>query len=175
VACVGYGAGGRDLPEQANLLRVIIGESAAAGEAVTVAVIEANIDDSSPEVLGYAMERLLEAGALDVTLAPLIMKKNRPGTRLSVIARPEDQETLARLVLEETSTLGVRVYGAERRLQARHTVEVETRYGKVRMKVSQDGHYAPEFEDCRRLALDSGAPLRDVIAEANFAYRKSPR
>ena len=175
VACVGYGAGGRDLPGQANLLRVIIGESAAAGEAVTVAVIEANIDDSSPEVLGYAMERLLEAGALDVTLAPLIMKKNRPGTRLSVIARPEDQETLARLVLEETSTLGVRVYAAERRLQARHTVEVETRYGKVRMKVSQDGHYAPEFEDCRRLALASGAPLRDVIAEANFAYRKSPR
>jgi len=175
VACVGYGAGGRDLPGQANLLRVIIGESAAAGEAVTVAVIEANIDDSSPEVLGYAMERLLEAGALDVTLAPLIMKKNRPGTRLSVIARPEDQETLARLVLEETSTLGVRVYAAERRLQARHTVEVETRYGKVRMKVSQDGHYAPEFEDCRRLALASGAPLRDVIAEANFAYRKSSR
>lgn len=175
VACVGYGAGQRELPQQANLLRVIIGESVAAAEAVTVAVIEANIDDSSPEVLGYAMERLLEAGALDVTLAPLIMKKNRPGTRLSVIARPEDQETLARLVLEETSTLGVRIYAAERRLGARHTVEVETRYGQVRVKVTQDGHYAPEYEDCRRLALASGAPLRDVIAEANFAYRESSR
>jgi len=175
VSAVGYGAGSRDFPGQANLLRVLIGEATGAAEATTVAVLEANIDDSSPEVLGYALERLLEAGALDVTLAPLFMKKNRPGTLLTVIARPEDQERLAGLLFAETSTLGVRIHAAERRVQARRFVEVETPHGKVRVKVSEEGHYAPEYEDCRRLAQASGAPLKEIIAEANFAYRKGER
>jgi len=152
---------------------VLIGEATAATEAPAVAVLEANIDDSTAELLGYAVERLLAAGALDVTLTPLVMKKNRPGTLLTVLARPEDQEALARLVFQETSTLGLRIYTAERRLQARRVVEVETPHGRVRMKVSEEGHYAPEYEDCRRLALASGTPLQEIIAEANFAYRKS--
>jgi len=175
VSAVGYGAGSRDFPGQANLLRVLIGEGSGAAEATTVAVLEANLDDSSPEVLGYALERLLEAGALDVTLAPLFMKKNRPGTLLTVIARPEDQERLAGLLFAETSTLGVRIHAAERRVQARRFVEIETPHGTVRMKVSEEGHYAPEYEDCRRLAQTSGVPLKEIIAEANFAYRKSER
>ena len=152
---------------------MLIGEATAATEAPAVAVLEANIDDSTAELLGYAVERLLAAGALDVTLTPLVMKKNRPGTLLTVLARPEDQEALARLVFQETSTLGLRIYTAERRLQARRVVEVETPHGRVRMKVSEEGHYAPEYEDCRRLALASGTPLQEIIAEANFAYRKS--
>ncbi len=114
----GYGAGDKDFAEHANVLRVLVGEPTRRGEATTVAVIEANIDDSSPQVLGYAMERLLDAGALDVTLASLLMKKNRPGTLLKVIARSEDREALAALMFAETSTLGLRITrrsGASRR------------------------------------------------------------
>jgi uncharacterized protein (DUF111 family) len=98
------------------------------------------------------------------------MKKGRPGVLLRVIARPEDQEALAQLVFAETSTLGLRVYPAERRVQARSIVEVSTPHGKVRVKVSADGRYAPEYEDCRRLALESGVPLQQIIAAANIAY-----
>jgi hypothetical protein len=163
IAATGYGAG---------VLRVLVGEKTGASEAATVAVIEAHIDDSSPEVLGYALERLLEAGALDAAMAPLIMKKGRPGVLLRVIARTEDREALAQLVLAETSTLGLRIYPAERRVEERHTVEVETARGKVRMKVSTRGHYAPEYEDCRRLAIETGTPLQDIVAEANLAYLK---
>jgi uncharacterized protein (DUF111 family) len=171
----GYGAGGHDFAEQANVLRVIVGELTGASEALTVSVLEANIDDSTPEILGYAMERLFEAGALDVTLSPLLMKKNRPGALLRVIARPEDQQTLASLVFAETSTLGLRVYTAERRVQARQIEEVETRYGNVRVKLSGDGNFAPEYEDCRKLALAARVPLKQVLAEASLAYWKRTR
>jgi len=166
----GFGAGSREFPQAANVLRVLIGEASGAPEAVTVALLEANIDDSTPQVLGYAMERLLEAGALDVTLQPVYMKKNRPGTLLSVVARPEDQERLAALVLAETSTLGLRIHHAERRVQERSIVEVETPHGKVRVKVSGSGAFAPEYEDCRALALATGEPLKDIAAEAARAY-----
>jgi pyridinium-3,5-bisthiocarboxylic acid mononucleotide nickel chelatase len=170
VAATGYGAGGREFKTQPNVLRAIIGEKTGASEATTVTVIEANIDDSTPEVSGYAMERLLEAGALDATLSPLVMKKGRPGVLLRVIARPEDQEALARLILAETSTLGVRLYQAERRVEARRSIEIETPHGKVRMKVSEAGQFAPEYEDCRTLARASGVPLKQILTEANYAY-----
>ena len=172
LASIGYGAGGRDFPEHANVLRVLIGERSTATEAPTVAVIEANIDDLSPQVLAYASERLMEQGALDVSLQPLLMKKGRPGTLLRVIAHPEDLDRLAELVFAETSTLGLRIYPAERRVLAREFVEVETAYGKVRMKVAETGSFAPEYEDCRRLAAETGMPLRQILSEANAAYRK---
>jgi uncharacterized protein (TIGR00299 family) protein len=175
IAAIGYGAGDRDFPEHANVLRVLIGEASGASEATTVSVLEANIDDATAEVLAYAMERLLEAGALDVALSPIFMKKNRPGTLLRVIARPEDQERLAALLFAETSTLGLRIYQAERRVQARHTVQVETPHGTVRVKVSEEGHFAPEYEDCRRLALATGVPLQQILAAANFAYLAQTR
>jgi len=100
----------------------------------------------------------------------LAVREGRPGVLLRAIARPEDQETLAQLIFAETSTLGLRIYRAERRVEARHTVEVETPHGKVRVKVSNEGHYAPEYEDCRRLAIETKTPLKDIIAEANLAY-----
>jgi uncharacterized protein (TIGR00299 family) protein len=174
IAHTGYGAGGHDFAEQANVLRVLLGEPTGAAEATTVTVIEANIDDLSPQVLAYAVERLFDRGALDVTLQPLEMKKGRPGTLLRVIARLEDREALAALVFAETSTLGLRMYSAERRVQSRSWVEVETPHGKVRMKVGE-GSYAPEYEDCRRLALDKGVPLKQVLAEANYAYLKNSK
>jgi uncharacterized protein (TIGR00299 family) protein len=170
VARMGYGAGGYDFTEQPNVLRVILGEETGAAEALTVSVIEANIDDLSPQVLAYAAERLLDSGALDVTLQPILMKKGRPGQLLRVVAKPEDREALARIVFAETSTLGLRIYSTERRVQSREFSEVETPHGKVRIKVSAEGSYAPEYEDCRRLAWESGVALKQILAEANFAY-----
>jgi hypothetical protein len=173
IASVGYGAGDKDFAEHANVLRVIVGEPSGAAETTSVTVIEANIDDSTPEVLGYAMERLFERGALDVTLQPVVMKKNRSGVLLRVIARPEDREALAATMLSETSTLGVRFYAAERRVEKRELVEVETPQGKVRVKVSAAGAFAPEYEDCRKLALETGVPLKEIIAAAGHAYLKN--
>jgi uncharacterized protein (TIGR00299 family) protein len=168
----GFGAGDKDFTSQANVLRVVIGETTGASESTVVTVIEANIDDSTGEVLGYAAERLLSAGALDVTLEPIYMKKNRPATRVSVIALPEQTDALASLIFKETSTLGMRLYTAERRVQARATREVQTRFGAVRMKIAQNGMFSPEYEDCRRLALEQNVSLRAVIAEANASYLK---
>jgi uncharacterized protein (DUF111 family) len=115
------------------------------------------------------MDRLFEEGALDVTLQPLLMKKNRQGSLLRVVARPEDQEKLAQIVLAETTTLGLRLYAAERRLLERHFVDVATEYGSVRMKITPSG-FAPEYEDCKRLAQEKGVPLKNVLNAANLAY-----
>jgi uncharacterized protein (TIGR00299 family) protein len=171
----GYGAGDFDFPEHANVLRVLLGTALAAAEAGSVTVIEANIDDASPQVLGYAMERLLAAGALDVSLENTVMKKNRAGVLLRVIAKPEDRDRLAEVVFAETPTLGLRLYDAERRVRAREFLTVETPYGLVRIKVAQDGSFAPEYEDCRALALQHAVPLKRVLAEASYAYLKTIR
>jgi uncharacterized protein (TIGR00299 family) protein len=172
IAHIGYGAGDRDFKDHANVLRVMIGERSAASESTAVSVIEANIDDSSPQLLGYALERLLDAGALDATLSPLQMKKNRPGCLLRVIAKPEDQERLAGIVFAETSTLGLRIMSAERRVQERRIEEVETEFGAIRVKVGGDGIFSPEYDDCREIAIRTGTPLRQVLAAAQEAYLK---
>jgi pyridinium-3,5-bisthiocarboxylic acid mononucleotide nickel chelatase len=173
ICASGFGAGSRDFPDQPNVLRVLLGELTGAEEATTITVIEANIDDLSPQILGYAMERLLEAGALDATLQPIEMKKSRPGTLLSVLCKLEDRDRMAQIIFAETSTLGLRMSSAERRVQSRRWVDVATPHGSVRMKVSGEGAYAPEYEDCRRLAIETGAPLKQIIAEANFEYLKN--
>jgi uncharacterized protein (TIGR00299 family) protein len=169
VTGTGYGAGDRDFSEHANVLRVLIGEGSGASESASVTVIEANIDDATAEVLGYATERLLESGALDVTVTAVQMKKNRPGATLTVIAKPEDQERLTSVLFAETTTLGVRMYSAERRIQSREIVEVETRHGRVRVKFAGSGAFAPEYEDCRRIAIELGVPLRTIMTEATVA------
>jgi len=170
ISSTGYGAGDHDFEQQPNVLRVILGEPTGAAEALTVSVIEANIDDLNPQVLAFAAERLMDSGALDVTLQPLVMKKGRPGHLLRVIARQEDREELARIVFAETSTFGLRIHTAERRVQSRTWEEIETPHGKVRIKVSGEGAYAPEYEDCRLLAIESGVALKQIVAEANHAY-----
>lgn len=167
----GFGAGDKDFATQANVLRVLIGELMDASEATTVSVVEANIDDSTPQVLGYAMERLLEAGALDVTLTPIFMKKNRSATMISVISQPEMTEQMSQILFAETTTLGVRITEAQRRVLARNTARVETPYGPVRVKYTEMGNFTPEFEDCRNAAAQHGVPLRMVISEANNAFR----
>ena len=171
----GYGAGGHDFKDQANVLRATLGEATSPAESVPVTMIEANIDDLNPQVLAWAAERLMDSGALDVTLHPIFMKKGRPGNLLQVIARPEDRDSLAQIIFAETTTLGVRMYAADRRVQVRSFVDVDTAYGPVRIKVTQEGYYAPEFEDCRRLAAQSGVALKHIIAEANYAYLNRSR
>ncbi len=168
----GFGAGDKDFPMQANVLRVLIGETTNAGEATTVSLIEANIDDTTPQVLGYTMEMLFAAGALDVTLAPVFMKKNRPATAISIMTAPEQTERLISILFAETTTLGLRITQAERRVLARSTAEVETVYGTVRVKYADGGHFTPEYDDCKKIAIEKQVALRTVIAEAAAAFQK---
>ncbi len=143
ISSIGYGAGDRDFKEQPNVLRAIIGESASAPEATLVSVIEANIDDSSPQVLGYALERLMESGALDASLSPLQMKKNRPGSLLRVIAKPEDQERLAQIVFAETSTIGIANLTQPRDASWCAAWSLSTpNTASVRIKISENGFRA---------------------------------
>ena len=175
IVSAGYGAGDKDFPEHANVVRVLIGNTTGAAESTTVVVMETNIDDSTPELLGYAMEKLLEAGALDVSFTPIQMKKNRPGSKLTVVAEPEKREALSEIVLRETSSLGVRMYNAERRVQSRRIVHVTTPYGPVRVKIAQSGAAAPEYEDCRQLAASNNVPLKQVMTEATLAYLRDAK
>jgi uncharacterized protein (DUF111 family) len=115
----------------------------------------------------------MDAGALDAALSPLQMKKNRPGSLLRVIAKPEDQERLAQIIFAETSTLGLRIYAAERRIETRSMVEVQTSFGLIRGKVSAQGAFAPEFDDCKAIAQSTGTPLPRVLAAAQEAYLKN--
>jgi uncharacterized protein (TIGR00299 family) protein len=174
VSSIGYGAGERDFQEHANVVRVMVGEASGAGETTTVGVIEANIDDASPQIIGYTMERLLEAGALDAIVIPAQMKKGRPGVLVQVLAAPEKRDELIAVLLRETTTLGVRFYTAERRVQTREWIEVETPHGIVRVKAGENG-FAPEYEDARRIAAASGLPLKQVLAEAAHAYLKNQK
>jgi len=172
IRSIGYGAGDRDFATQANVVRVMVGEASGAAESTTVSVIEANIDDASPQVIAYAMERLLEAGALDAIVIPAQMKKGRAGVLLQVIAAPEKGEELMALLFRETTTLGIRFHSAERRVQARAWVPVHTKHGVVRVKTSAEG-FAPEYEDARLLAASSGVPLKEILAETAHEYLRT--
>jgi hypothetical protein len=171
VASIGYGAGDRDFKEHANVVRVMIGELSGASETTTVSVIEASIDDSSPQIIGYALERLLEGGALDALVIPVQMKKGRPGVIVQIVAAPEKREELIAILSRETTTLGVRFHSAERRVQPRELTTVETAQGPVRIKSTPEG-FAPEYEDARKIAAESGLPLRQILAEAAQSYLK---
>ena len=136
----------------------------------TITVLEANLDDLNPQVFGYVMDRLLEEGALDAFAMPVQMKKNRPGTLLTVLCKPEDAAKLTRLIFTETTTLGVRRRDEMRQTLARRWENVGTQWGEVRIKIaSMNGtvtNYAPEYEDCRRIAAEHHVPLKSVMQEA---------
>jgi uncharacterized protein (TIGR00299 family) protein len=176
-----YGAGTRDFPGHPNVVRLTIGEAASSVLAAntasdTVTVLEANLDDMNPQVFGYVMDRLLEEGALDVFDVPVHMKKNRPGALLTVLAKPEDAARLTQIIFTETTTLGVRRRDDQRQTLARKWQSVTTTWGEVRIKIgSMNGtvtNYAPEYEDCRRIAVEHHVPLKDVMSEAVEAYLK---
>jgi uncharacterized protein (TIGR00299 family) protein len=170
---VGYGAGDRDLDGTPNVLRVIVGHSATSG-GHRVAVIECEIDDMNPQIFGVLMDRLYEAGALDVFYAAVQMKKNRPGTLLTMISHPGDRERLVDLVFRETTTIGVRHIEMARDCLERETVTVDTAFGPVRFKVARrDGQVLnaqPEFDDLVRLAAAHGRAVKDVQAVAAKAW-----
>jgi uncharacterized protein (TIGR00299 family) protein len=181
IAATGYGAGSRDLSGHPNVVRLTVGEAVETQPAASseipediVTVLEANLDDLNPQVFGYVMERLLAEGALDVLGTPVQMKKNRPGMLLTVLARSEDASRLARLVFGETTTLGIRMRQERRQTLLRRSVTVQTPWGEVRMKVANlngsIANYAPEYEDCRRIADQHKIPLKQVMQEATRQY-----
>jgi uncharacterized protein (TIGR00299 family) protein len=173
VAKIGYGAGARSFEDTPNVLRVLIGDADAAVPQ-SVVVIESEIDDMNPQIFGVVMDKLLAAGALDVFYTPIQMKKNRPGTLLSVIATPGSREPLTATIFRETTTIGVRYREMTRECLDRETQTVTTPFGPVRFKVARRNgeilNASPEFEDCVNLANQHGRPIKEVQAAAIKAF-----
>ncbi len=175
---VAYGAGTRNFKNFPNVLRLVVGETVAQHESPfpveEISVLEANVDDMTPQVFAYAMERALQEGALDVFGTPVQMKKNRPGMLLTVLCRTEDSQRLTKTILAETTTLGVRMRRETRAVLARRHVSISTKWGEVRMKLANlngsISNYAPEYEDCRRIAAEKNIPLKAVMQEAIKVY-----
>lgn len=167
VAKIGCGAGDRDFDDVPNILRVLLGEKTVSPLLRDELVVaETNIDDMNPEILGFLMERLLGSGALDVTFSQVQMKKNRPGVKISILCPPERLESLARLLVVESTSIGVRYYPVSRMKLERSSEERDTSLGRVKVKVIRDGgsvlRITPEFEECRRMALEKGLPILDI-------------
>jgi uncharacterized protein (TIGR00299 family) protein len=177
VESVGYGAGKREYERFPNALRVMIGETETDAASDKLFVVETNLDDASPQIVGHVMERAFERGALDCYFTPVQMKKNRPGVLISVLCRPAEREAIYQLLFEETTTLGVRSYAVERRALPRESVLVETEFGAIRVKVARSQNRVvnamPEYDDCRAAARKFNAPLRTVEAAARAAYLKT--
>lgn len=174
----GYGAGTRDFKGFPNVVRLTVGEAAQvdvpAANTEEISILEANVDDMTPQVFGYVMERALELGALDAFGTAVQMKKNRPGMQLTVLCRPEDRQRMEKLIFAETTTLGVRMRQESRAVLARRHVNIRTKWGEVRMKLANlngsISNYAPEYEDCRRIAEAQQVPLKTVMQEAIKMY-----
>jgi uncharacterized protein (TIGR00299 family) protein len=177
VRATGYGAGKRAYERFPNVLRVMIGETDVDVASEKLFVVETNLDDVSPQIVGHMMERAFERGALDCYFTPVQMKKNRPGVLVSILCRPSERESIYQLLFDETTTLGVRSYEVERRALARESILVETEFGAIRVKVARrDGRVVnatPEFDDCRAAARKWDAPLREVEAAARAAFLKT--
>ena len=181
---IGYGAGTRDFPRHSNVLRITVGETEELGGLAgspekwipedEVMVLEANLDDLSPQIIGHITECLLAEGALDVFTTAVQMKKSRPGTLLSVLAKPQDEGKLRELLFRESSTLGIRSRREKRHILARRHESVQTIWGEVRIKIGSlagtDSQFAPEYEDCRRIAMEHHVPLKTVMQEALRQY-----
>ena len=176
---IGYGAGDRDLAGTPNVLRVLVGESSDRAGTEHIIVVECEIDDMNPQIFGPVMDQLYGAGALEVYFASVQMKKNRPGTLLTILARPEDRQLLMDIVFRETTTIGVRYHEVTRERLDREIVAIQTTLGPVRFKIARLGgdivNAAPEFDDCLRIAADRGLPLKDVQAIATKAYLDQKR
>jgi pyridinium-3,5-bisthiocarboxylic acid mononucleotide nickel chelatase len=175
----GYGAGTRDFPGHPNVVRLTLGEAvsttlAASTASETITVLEANLDDLNPQVFGYVIDRLFDEGALDAFGVPVQMKKNRPGIVLTVLCKPEAADKLSQILFSETTTLGVRRRDEARQTLARRLERVSTSWGEVRIKIASmngtDTNYAPEYEDCRQIAVEHHVPLKQVMGEAVEAY-----
>lgn len=176
---VGYGAGDRDLEGTPNVLRILVGQDDPGAPAERVVMLETEIDDMNPQIFGVLLDRLYAAGALEVFYTPVQMKKNRPGTLLTVVAPPDLREHLTAIVFRETTTIGLRYQELSRACLEREIVAVETPLGPVRFKIARRGdevfNASPEFEDCARLAAEHSVPVKQVQALAVQAYWQSRR
>jgi pyridinium-3,5-bisthiocarboxylic acid mononucleotide nickel chelatase len=179
VSAIGYGAGTTDLESQPNVFRIMVGEVSEQpvdSHGGMIRVLEANLDDMNPQIVGYVLEKALAAGALDVFVTPVQMKKNRPGTQVTILCKPEDEGKFQEMLFAETTTLGVRSHLVERRALPREFVKVATRFGDVRVKIARvDGrvqHASPEFDDCRKLAEEKNVPLREVMEQAMLRFEE---
>jgi pyridinium-3,5-bisthiocarboxylic acid mononucleotide nickel chelatase len=177
IQSIGYGAGTKDFPERANLLRLFVGTAELRAESDYVTLLETNLDDVSAEIIGFTKRRLLEAGALDVFSSSIQMKKDRPGTLVSVLAKMSDVEKLESILFDETGTFGIRRNVVERSKRSRREHTVQTAWGPVRGKLGwrqgQESLFTPEFEDCARLAGEKGVPLREIYRAAESAFQPS--
>lgn len=178
---VGYGAGDRNPDEWPNALRVFLGEESASETQSTERVIqiETNLDDLNPQTYEHIMEQLFQVGAVDVVLAPVVMKKSRPGVMLSCLATEDRTDAVLEVLFQETTTIGVRLHEVRRRILPRRFVPVTIQGGTVRMKVAEVGagweKAVPEYEDCKAIATRTGRPLKTVMEEALLAYRRGIR
>lgn len=167
---IGHGAGSRDEKGMPNVLRVLVGEQPGPESGETVSVVETNIDDMNPQIYGYLMDRLFAAGALDVFLTQVLMKKTRPGVLLTVLCSPDKKGEIMEVIFRESTTIGIRHYEAARTVLDRSMVSVKTRYGKIPFKVSRPGSVlereSPEFDDCRKIAEETGRPLWEIMEQA---------
>jgi len=173
----GYGAGGIDLKEMPNALRIILGEHSIASESKEeIFVLETNIDDMNPEFYDVVMEKLFQAGAVDVFLTPIIMKKNRPATKLSVLTQQQNVKALANEVLKNTTSFGIRFYPVERVMLDREFQKIETIFGKMKVKIGKrDGeicHISPEYEACKEISREQGIPIKKVYEEVQKTVSK---
>ncbi len=173
IGTIGYGPGTREGQTLPNVLRVIIGQAGGDGDTDQITVLETNVDDASAEMVGHCMERLFEAGALDVYSVPIHMKKSRSGILLTVLCRNDQVDAMERILFAETTTFGVRRYSVQRSKMIRRHETVLTSFGEIRMKVGRRTGVvtaSPEYEDCRAAARQHGVALREVIAAANQAW-----
>ena len=176
---IGYGAGQKEFPDRPNLFRLVLGESEASWKQEEMLVMETNIDDMNPEFYDYVLDRLFAVGARDVSLTPIQMKKNRPGTLLRIIAEPSRREKLANILFRETSTIGIRYYPVARMILKRTTKTIKSRFGPVKVKVIEepDGtkRATPEYEDLRRIAQAKKIPLKVLYDEVVRSFKDKSR
>lgn len=179
MTAVGVGAGSREGRSRPNILRVLLGTTGDAGsDADRIVQLETNLDDVSPEIIGYCQQRLLDAGALDVYTVPIHMKKWRTGVVLTVLCKPGDADTLERIVFAETTTFGVRRQTLDRHTMHRRSERVTTPFGEIRVKIGRRGDIetiSPEYDDCRAAAIEHDTPLRDVVAATRAAWSVQSR
>jgi len=176
---IGYGAGEREFPDRPNLFRLLLGQDDPAWGEDEMVVMETNVDDMNPEFYDYVFDRLFAAGARDVFLTPIQMKKNRPGTLLRIIAEPSHRERLAEIIFRETSTIGMRYYPVRRLILKRATARVRTKFGTVRVKVvagpGGEKRASPEYDDLKRLAQTKKVPLRLLYDEVLKSWEREAR
>lgn len=169
IKAIGYGAGTFSSPDMPNLLRIFVGEMKNPAKEENTILLETNIDDMNPQIYEYVMEKLFAKGALDVYLTPIIMKKGRPAAMLSVLSKRDDAKKLSDIIFRETTSIGLRVQEIGRSKAERKIKEIKTKYGKVRVKIAFDDKEIlginPEYEDCKRIAVKKGIPLKKVIEE----------